>query len=285
MRGGRGVRRRGGVALAGAVLLSASGGPASTEMRSAPGIAVARLAWADGNVERQEPGGERWRRLQEGDAVRTGDRIRTAADGVARIEFPWMAMTAGPATSVLVPAHVVLSTVLEAGRAELEATDRDIVKLRAAGTEVRGIGRVVVRRDAAGRVSVMAMQGRFRVDAEGIAVDLSSGEGTLVRDGARPYPAARLPQAPAAVHPGADPVYVRYGEAVSLTWDPPPDRAHVQVLPFASDEVLLARDVGAPPFTLSIPWVGTFRWRVSARDANGLEGQPSAEGFVCVVER
>jgi hypothetical protein len=52
----------------------------------------------------------------------------------------------------------------------------------------------------------------------------------------------------------------------------------------SSDVILLERDVGASPQTIAIPWLGTFRWRVSARDARDLEGIPSAEGLVCVVD-
>jgi len=39
------------------------------------------------------------------------------------------------------------------------------------------------------------------------------------------------------------------------------------------------------PYTLLIPWEGTFRWRVSSRDAQGLESRPSEEGLICVVEK
>jgi hypothetical protein len=59
----------------------------------------------------------------------------------------------------------------------------------------------------------------------------------------------------------------------------------VEILALQNDDVLLARNVGAPPLTIEIPWLGTYRWRVSARDARGLEGPPSADGYVCVVER
>ena len=45
------------------------------------------------------------------------------------------------------------------------------------------------------------------------------------------------------------------------------------------------RDVSQLPFALLIPWEGTFRWRVSSRDAEGLESRPSEEGLICVVEK
>ena len=49
--------------------------------------------------------------------------------------------------------------------------------------------------------------------------------------------------------------------------------------------MLLAREAGAPPLRLEIPWLGTYRWRVSARDARGIESRPSADGLICSVDR
>ena len=54
------------------------------------------------------------------------------------------------------------------------------------------------------------------------------------------------------------------------------------MLPVGSDVVLLQRDVAAPPLRVAVPWEGAFRWRVSARDARGLEGVPSEHGLVAV---
>jgi hypothetical protein len=59
----------------------------------------------------------------------------------------------------------------------------------------------------------------------------------------------------------------------------------VELLDLERDEVLLARETGAPPLGIEIPWPGTFRWRVSARDARGLESRPSTTGLVCSVAR
>jgi hypothetical protein len=36
---------------------------------------------------------------------------------------------------------------------------------------------------------------------------------------------------------------------------------------------------------MTIPWLGTYRWRVSSRDERGLEGVPSPFGYICVVEK
>jgi hypothetical protein len=56
-------------------------------------------------------------------------------------------------------------------------------------------------------------------------------------------------------------------------------------MPLDSDDVLMARDVGPPPYALVIPWEGTYRWHVSSRDGQGLEGRPSEAGYICVVEK
>ncbi len=85
--------------------------------------------------------------------------------------------------------------------------------------------------------------------------------------------------------PGGDPAYVPSGKTAELHWTPGGVAHHVEILALQSDDVLLARDVGAPPLRIEIPWLGTYRWRVSARDGRGLEGPASADGYVCVVER
>jgi len=265
-------------ALGGAGLLA---GPSAVS-----GITVATLAWVEAGVERESADAQGWRKLKAGDRVRTGDRLRTPQDGLARLEFPWMSITIGPATVLHIPAEVVLSTVLGQGRAEFEARGREIVKVRTAEAEIRGAGRLVVRRER-GRtlVTAMAMDGTFRVEAFGETVVLQGGEGTTVRDGEVPTPAQRLPEAPERIRPGSDPLYVSNGQPVTLDWSPAAPTSHVQVMPLDSDEVLMERDVGSPPYALVIPWEGTYRWRISSRDAQGLEGRPSEAGVICVVEK
>ena len=54
------------------------------------------------------------------------------------------------------------------------------------------------------------------------------------------------------------------------------------MLPVGSDVVLMKRDVAAAPLHVEVPWQGAFRWRVSARDARGVEGAPSDEGLIAV---
>jgi hypothetical protein len=250
------------------------------------GIAVATLDYASGPVEREVEGVRGKSVLKQGGFVRTGDRIRTGAESVARFAFPWMSVTASPSTTIHIPSEVILSAVFDEGRAEIAALGGDILKLRTAEAEIRGAGRVVVRRDSVRQALVVAArEGTFRVEGEGKAVVLLAGEGTVVREGEPPEPARRLPPAPRDLLPGQDPVYVVRGEAARLSWRRAGATHHLEVLPFDSADILLARDVGLGPEQVTIPWLGTYRWRVAARDTGGLESLPSPDGLICVVER
>lgn len=249
------------------------------------GIAIGDLAWADGSVERAElPQKSSWRRLSAGDKLRTGDTYRTSEEATVRLEFPWMVVGLSPSTMLTIPASTVLSTVLEQGRAEFAGPGRDIVKIRVGDGEVRGGGRLVLRRSV-GRTSASVLEGSFRLRAAGRTVEVKAGEGTVVTDGRPPEPPALLPAPPRGLLPGKDPVYVRSGQPVELRWTEAGPSHHVEILDLREDEVLLAREAVRPPLRLEIPWLGTYRWRVSARDARGVESRPSAEGLVCSVDR
>jgi hypothetical protein len=276
--------------LAVAVLALAAASPAHAQAPAPPrprgaGIAIGDLAWVDREVERAElPAKSSWRRLGQGDPLRTGDTFRSSADATARLEFPWMTVTLGPSTMLTIPASTVLSTVLEQGRAEFTGPGRDIVKILVGEGEVRGGGRLVLRRSV-GRTSAAALEGAFRVRAAGRTVEIKAGEGTTVVDGRPPEAPAPLPSPPRGLVPGRDPFYVRSGQPVELRWAPAGPSHHVEILALQKDEVLLSREAGAPPLRLELPWLGTYRWRVSARDARGVESRPSAEGLICSVEK
>jgi hypothetical protein len=283
------LRAPGAGLLAGA-LVSALAPATAREVRAIKppntGVPVATLAYVDKGVERETATGRGWQPLTEGESVRTGDRIRTAPDGLARLKYPWMSLTAGPSTVVHIPAGFILSTVLDEGRAELLAQGREIIKVRTAEAEIRGEGRIIVRREQERTmVMAMALDGTFRVEASGMAVVLQAGEGTVIKDGQHPEPPAKLPEAPTALQPGQDPVYVARGEPVRLSWSPAGEAHHIQLLPLYSDEVLIEKDVSGPPQALTFAWLGTYRWRVSSRDARGIESRPSAPGYICVVEK
>ena len=249
------------------------------------GIAIGALGWSARDVERAElPQKSSWRQLAVGDKLRTGDTFRTSEDAAARLDFPWMAVTLGSSTMLTIPSSTVLSTVLEQGRAEFAGPGRDIVKIRVGEGEVRGGGRLVLRRSV-GRTSATALEGAFHVRAAGRTVEIKGGEGTVVTDGRPPETPGPLPAAPRGLQPGRDPVYVRVGQSVDLRWPAGSPSYRVEILALLADEVLLARDVAAPPLRVEIPWLGTYRWRVSTRDARGLESPPSAEGLICAVEK
>jgi hypothetical protein len=251
----------------------------------AAGIAIGDLVWADRDVERAElPRKSSWRRLTAGDDLRTGDTFRTAPDATARLQFPWMEVTLGPGTMLTIPASTVLSTVLEQGRAEFAGPGRDIVKIIVGDGEVRGGGRLVLRRSV-GRTSLAVHEGAFRVRARGRTVEVQAGQGAVVTDGRPPEAATPLPEPPRGLYPGQDPAYVRRGQPVELRWNTPAPGYHVEILALQSDDVLLARDAGASPLRLEIPWLGTYRWHVSVRDARGVESRPSVEGLICSVDR
>ncbi len=259
--------------------------PPAAPRPAGAGIAIGELAWADGTVERAElPSKSTWRRLVPGDKLRTGDTFRTDGQATVRLDFPWMTVGLSSSTMLTIPASTVLSTVLEQGRAEFAGPGRDIVKIRVGDGEVRGGGRLVLRRTV-GLTSASVLEGSFRVRAAGRTIEIKAGQGTAVPDGAPPQPPSPLPEAPRGLHPGRDPVYVRSGQAAELTWTASGPSSHVEILALQGDGVLLAREAAAPPLRVEIPWLGTYRWRVAARDARGVESRPSAEGLICSVDR
>ena len=284
-------RARRSLAVVSALVLAAARAgaqaPAPPEAPRPPGagIAIGALGWAAGDVERAElPQKSSWRRLVAGDRLRTGDTFRTSEDATARLDFPWMTVTLGASTLLTIPSSTVLSTVLEQGRAEFAGPGRDIVKIRVGDGEVRGGGRLVLRRSV-GRTSATALEGAFRVRSAGRTVEIKGGQGTVVMDGRPPETPTPLPAAPRGLQPGKDPVYVRAGQPVDLRWTAGGPSHRVEILALQTDEVLLAREVGAPPLRVEIPGLGTYRWRVSTRDARGLESPPSADGLICSVDK
>jgi len=241
--------------------------------------ALARLSFVERRADLQGAAGSR--PATEGSAVRLGDRVRTEVDAVARLELPWMTITMGPASEVRFAGDYLLAAVLEHGRLQLLADKGPILKLVTEEAEVHGQGWAVVRR--AGRVTLVSvLRGRFFVQGAGRTIALAPGTGAVVRAGVPPAGPLALPEPPHGLSPGSDPRYAAPGEALSLSWASPREAHQVEVLPVGSDDVLIQRDVGAPPWSLAIPWRGAFRWRVSARDASGLEGPPSTEGLISV---
>src|SRR6266702_516919 len=242
-----------------AAMLLAAPAVGGTLADSAPAPALARLSFVERHVEHSSEQG--WHEAREGTPLRLGDRIRTAADALARLDLPWMTMTISPASTVGFPDGYLLCAVLEHGRTQLRAEKREILKLVTGEAEVRGQGWAVVRREGNATL-VTSLAGFFFVEGAGKTV--------------------ALPPPPQGLVPGSDPRYVAPGDTVLLSWTPRGATHQIEVLPVGSDDVLIQRDVGAPPWRVAIPWPGAFRWRVAARDERGLEGKPSGEGLICI---
>ncbi len=243
-------------------------------------VPLARLALVEQRVEVVSQGGA-WQRAVEGAAFSPGQSLRTSSEGLARVELPWMALTLTPGSTLRLPDALVLSAVLDAGRALVESERRDTLKLVTPEAEVRGRGRAVVRREG-GRTLVSCLAGRFHVAARRGTVTLTGGQGTVVGRAGAPSAPQPLPKAPgAALWPARDPVYATAGGSAELRWQGV-GSFQIELLPVGSEVVLLQRDVGPPPARITIPWEGAFRWRVAARDARGLEGLPSPEGLIAV---
>jgi hypothetical protein len=256
--------------------------PAPPDADGAP--ALARLTLVERNVE-LEKAGARWQAAVEGGTLLIGEALRTGPDAVARIELPWMALTLSPGSTMRFPDAFLLSATLDSGRALVEAPSLDALKLVTGEAEVRGQGRAVVRRQGRSTL-VTCLAGRFFVDAAGSTVTLTPGRGTVVAAGRAPGASQDVPAAPTqGLWPAQDPVFVGPAEPLELRWKDAAPGYQIELLPVGSDVVLLQRDVTASPVTIEVPWEGAFRWRVSARDAHGLEGLPSADGLIAVDAR
>jgi hypothetical protein len=257
-------------------------GPYIVPAGEGAGIPVARLSYVEGGVDSaafRRP----FKPTREGSELRTGDRVRTGPAAVARLALGGMSLSVAPSSVVSIPPGIVLSLALEQGRVELRAQG-DIVKLRTDEARVRGGGRVVVRRTSGGPTAVAALEGRFVVSGGDRDVTLESGQGTVVAPRSFPGAPRPLASAPVGLVPGSDALYARPGQPARIAWSSSATAHHVQVLGIDSEDVLLEQDVSESPASVTIPWLGTFRWRVAVRGRDGLEGMPSAEGVICVVE-
>jgi hypothetical protein len=245
-------------------------------------IAVARLRLVSGKAEKLAPG-QGWKEVRSGARLATGEKVRVGGGAVLAVEFPWMRITAGPDTTLGLASSRLLATLLEEGRLEQDA-EAGIIKLRTPEALLRGAGHLVVRREH-GVTGVAVVRGTFRVQAAAVTVVLHQGQGTFVEAGKPPEMPTALPPAPRSLSPGADPIYVVRGKPILLSWSPSGPANHVQVLGLEPGDLLIARDVATPPVEVELPASGTYRWRVAARTDRGLEGVPSAEGLICVVDK
>jgi hypothetical protein len=274
--------------LEGAIALALAALPQATlgQTPAAPAdkggaFALARLSLVERKVELEKKGA-RWQAAAEGAPLAIGEAIRTGPDAVARLELPWMSLTLSPGSTLRFPDAFLLSATLDGGRAMIDAPGLDALKLVTSGATVRGQGRAVVRKQGRSTL-VTCFAGRFFVEGTGGVVTLTPGRGTVVADGGAPSaPQDVLAPPRDGLWPAQDAVFVAPAEAVELRWKAGAASYQLELLPVGSDVVLMQRDVSAPPVKIEVPWEGAFRWRVSARDARGLEGLPSADGLIAV---
>jgi hypothetical protein len=264
--------------------------PAATLAQAPPAaedkgaLALARLSLVERKVELEKTGAK-WQAAVEGGPLSIGEALRTGPDAVARLELPWMALTLSPGSSLRFPDAFLLSATLDSGRALIEAPGLDALKIVTGEAEVRGQGRAVVRRQGRSTL-VTCLAGRFFVEAAGSTVTLTPGRGTVVAAGRAPGAPQDVPAAPTeGLWPAQDPVFVAPAESLELRWKGASPSYQLELLPVGSDVVLMQRDVTTSPVKIEVPWEGAFRWRVSARDARGLEGVPSADGLIAVDAR
>ncbi len=257
------------------VLAIASAAPSDTRP-----TALGRLSYAEPGAE-LAAGGAAWRQVPEGVEISTGDAVRVGGGAVARIELPWMALTLTSGARLRFSDGLLLAAFLESGRVLAEAETSEVMKLVAGDSEIRGRGRLIVRREGHTAL-VSCLAGRFRIVSPAGAVSLETGVGSIVRSGRAPSAPTPIPEAPDGLWPGDDPLYVTRRELLELRWRGVASRYDVELLPVGAEIVLLHREVDRPTLEIGIPWVGAFRWRVSARDGNGLEGAPSREGLIAV---
>ena len=274
---------QGALALALAALPAATLGqtPAAPAADKGTALALARLSLVERKVELEKKGAK-WQAAAEGGPLAIGEAIRTGPDAVARLELPWMALTLSPGSTLRFPDAFLLSATLDGGRALIDAPGLDALKLETSGATVRGQGRAVVRKQGRSTL-VTCLAGRFSVEGAGSVVTLTPGRGTVVADGSAPGAPQNVLAAPKdGLWPAQDAVFVAPAESLELRWKAGAPSYQLELLPVGSDVVLLQRDVAAPPVKIEVPWEGAFRWRVSARDARGLEGLPSADGLIAV---
>jgi hypothetical protein len=271
----------------GAALVSLLAVPAAALAQAAADqgpLALARLSLVERKVELEKKDAK-WQSAVEGAPLLIGEALRTGPDAVARLELPWMALTLSPGSTLRFPDAFLLSATLESGRALLDAPGLDALKIITGEAEVRGRGRAVVRRQGRSTL-VTCLAGRFFVEAASSVVTLTPGRGTVVAEGGAPGAPKDVLAAPAeGLWPAQDPVFVAPAEPLELRWKGGAPGYQLELLPVGSDVVLLQRDIKAPPVRIEVPWEGAFRWRVSARDARGLEGLPSADGLIAVDAR
>jgi hypothetical protein len=179
---------------------------------------------------------------------------------------------------------------IESGRVEtrtLDAARRDDMSFRTQNSAVT-VGRkadehggydLVIDAGADDKLSVLT--GTAAVSAQGETVGVPENFGTMVKKGQKPQPPRPLPSAPILVAAdGGEFFRADEYEGVPLEWLPSSGAASYRIVvspDAAFTRVLQEQGTGKPPAYARGLKAGTYHWRASATDDDGLESRPSAE--------
>lgn len=252
------------VAVAGAV----AGAPSSAD--AAPVVSVERVSGAAEVADT----GSTWGSLMPGTRLEAGRSVRTGAAGRLALESATARMTLGPS------ARLTLSEPLALGAGRLEVSGAAQIGIGEA--VVSGRGRFVLRA-LDGTLAVSVIEGEAKAGLDAIA--LSAGEGALLSEDGTVVGPLPLPTSPEHPSPGADPVYVRQGQPVALSWSGVATARYRLGLFRLSGLSLREWETTGTTTSLELTDPGHYRWQVATADPRGLESRSGVEGFFCVVER
>ncbi len=231
--------------------------------------------------------------VERGDDLAAGDRVVTAGKSALSLEFAdGSYLLLGPDSEVVFDAlssfegQGMLDTRIRLQRGRLENRVKPLptpgsryeIHTPAAVTVVRGTEfRIAAQSDGVSRSEVT--EGRVSVSAEGQAVSVGAGEGTLIEPGQPP--AAPRPLLPAPDLSGIGSRFTRLPS--TLAW-PSLDQAVAYRVQLMNPEEapVLSQKVSLPSVELPQLETGRYELRVRGIDALGLEGFSARQGFELV---
>lgn len=261
---------------------------------------AARVTELSGSVEGR-PAPIPWRDAAESDLFVNRDGVRTAESSSASLEF------ADGVRFVLTESSLVF---LRRSREELEVFESTIeilegegdiqavgmasgaldievlagdVRLGAAAGE-SGTASTRARIDPSGRSQVMVFDGAGEVSAGGQSVDVPDGMGLSVPQGSPPPPPKPLPPTPSPLQPDGG---SELTSPIDFSWSEVAEAADYSIQLCHDPECLrLVRRYGKTTGTsLSVPEIpdGSYFWRVTAHDEEGLDSRPSESIGIVIV--
>jgi hypothetical protein len=258
----------------------------------APEQQPAEILVAHRRVELSLDEGENWVAVKAGDPVPVGGVLRTAPDARAEVKLADGSIIQIKQSSQLAIVEfqhdrrngkrnsrlrVVLGSIL--GRIEPETVEASEFKIDTgeASVAIRGTGLQVNTEGKTSRLSVY--DGRTAMEAGGKQVDVPEHFGTLSKGGRPPESPVKLLDPPTDLTPAAA-LHRTANQQPVFSWKPLRSRrAGTYRLEIAQDLAfnLLVQDHVAeqPPIQAGILSDGTYYWRMSAIDKDGLEGDTS----------